>query len=169
MDQLRVTVRLMINLYLNLNATNYTTCGIICSIIICSIKKKTVYYKQWKKTCSKDNKLGSEDLYKIYKDYRFELRKIIRAAKKEFYHRKLENVKGDMKKTWKLSNELRGNNEDKVSTSFVIDGKLVLDHREISNEFNLFFSSIARKMNSKVYSSTLINSTNEITTHVSWS
>ena len=74
-----------------------------------------------------------------------------------------------MKKTWKLINELRGNNEDKVSTSFVIDGKLVLDHREISNEFNLFFSSIARKMNSKVYSSTLINSTNEITTHVSWS
>ena len=133
--------------------------------IICSIKKKTVYYKQWKKTCSKDNKLGSEDLYKIYKDYRFELRKIIRAAKKEFYHRKFENVKGDMKKTWKLINELRGNNKDKVSTSFVIDGKLVLDHREISNEFNLFFSSIARKMNSKVYSSTLMNSTNEITTH----
>ena len=49
----------------------------------------------------------------------------------------------------------------------MIDGKLVLDHREISNEFNLFFSSIciARKMNSKVYSSTLMNSTNEITTH----
>ena len=122
-------------------------------------------WKQWKKTCSKDNKLGSEDLYKIYKDYRFELRKIIRAAKKEFYHRKFENVKGDMKKTWKLINELRGNNKDKVSTSFVIDGKLVLDHPEISNEFNLFFSSIARKINSKVYSSTLMNSTNEITTH----
>ena len=118
--------------------------------IICSIKKKTVYYKQWKKTCSKDNKLGSEDLYKIYKDYRFELRKIIRAAKKEFYHSKFENVKGDMKKTWKLINKLRGNNKDKVSTSFVIDGKLVLDHREISNEFNLFFSSIVRKMNSEI-------------------
>ena len=50
--------------------------------------------KQWKKTCSKDNKLGSEDLYNIYKDYRFELRIIIKAAKKEFYHRKFENVKG---------------------------------------------------------------------------
>ena len=46
----------------------------------------------------------------------------------------------------------------------MIDAKLVLDHREISNEFNLFFS-IARKINSKVYSSTLMNSTNEITTH----
>ena len=126
----------------------------ITNAIICSIKKKTVYYKQWKKTCSKDNKLGSEELYKIYKDYRFELHKIIRAAKKEFYHRKFENVKGDMKNTSKLINELRGNNKDKVSTSFVIDGKLVLDHREISNEFNLFFSSIAWKMNSKVYSST---------------
>ena len=132
--------------------------------IICSIKKKFTI-SSGKKTCSKDNKLGSEDLYKIYKDYRFELRIIIRAAKKEFYHRKFENVKGDMKKTWKLINELRGNNKDKVSTSFVIDGKLVLDHCEISNEFNLFFSSIARKINSKVYSSTLMNSTNEITTH----
>ena len=62
-------------------------------------KEKTV-----EKTCSKDDKLGSEDLYKINKDCRFELRKIIRAAKKEFYHRKFENVKGDMKKTWKLTN-----------------------------------------------------------------
>ena len=57
-------------------------------------RKITVYYKQWKKTYSKDNKLGSEDLYKIYKDYRFELRKIIRAERKEFYHRKFENVRG---------------------------------------------------------------------------
>ena len=104
-------------------------------------------------------------MYKIYKYYRFELRRIVRAAKKEFYHRKFENVKGDMKNTWKLINELGGNNKDKVSTSFVIDGKLVLDHREISNEFNLFFSFIAGKMNSKVYSSTLMNSTNEIITH----
>ena len=46
----------------------------------------------------------------------------------------------------------------------MIDVKLVLDHCEISNEFNFVFSSIARKMNSKVYSSTLMNSTNEITT-----
>ena len=38
--------------------------------------------KQWKKTCSKDDKLGSEDLYKIYIDYQFELRKFIRAAKR---------------------------------------------------------------------------------------
>ena len=40
----------------------------------------------------------------------------------------------------------------------MVDGRLVEDRREISNEFNLFFSSVARKMNAKVYSSKPLNS-----------
>ena len=64
-------------------------------------------------------------------------------------------VKGNIKKTWELINELRGKDKKSIKASFVIDGKLVESRREISNEFNIFFSSVAKKLNTKVYSSTL--------------
>ena len=40
-----------------------------------------------------------------------------------------------------------------IKASFKVDGKLVKDKREISNGFNMFFSSIASKLNAKLYSS----------------
>ena len=63
-------------------------------------------------------------------------------------------------KTWELINELRGKKKSNVEALILIDGNLVIDRRKISNEFNLFFSSISRKMNAKIHSSTL-NSTHE--------
>ena len=38
---------------------------------------------------------------------------------------------------------------------FVINGKLVVDRREISNEFNKLFASVTKKLNTKTCSSTL--------------
>ena len=58
-----------------------------------------------------------------------------------------------MKKTWELINELRGKAKTNIKASFIIDGELVKDKREISNGFNLFFSSVAKKLNAKLYSS----------------
>ena len=50
---------------------------------------------------------------------------------------------------------MRGKSKNDIKASFIIDGQLVTDRREISNGFNIFFSSIAHKMNAKVRSSTL--------------
>ncbi|KAL5256923.1 hypothetical protein ACHWQZ_G012006 [Mnemiopsis leidyi] len=58
-----------------------------------------------------------------------------------------------MKQTWALINELRGKSKTSIKASFKVDGKLVKDKREISNGFNMFFSSIASKLNAKLYSS----------------
>ena len=60
-----------------------------------------------------------------------------------------------MKKTWALINELRGKSKTNIKASFIINGELVKDKRQISNGFNLFFSSIARNMNAKLNSSRL--------------
>ena len=130
----------------------------ITSGIIASVNKKAYYYRTWKKTCNKTNKRGNDGLYQRYKNLRQELRKSIKFAKKVFYCRKFENVKGNLKKTWELINELRGKKKTNIKASFIIDGQLVDDRRKISNEFNIFFSSVARKMNAKVYSSTLNSS-----------
>ena len=129
----------------------------ITSGIIASVSKKNYYYKQWKKTVKKHNKGGNTDLYMRFKNFRRKLKYIIMCAKRNFYHRKFENVQGNIKKTWELINELRGKSKPNMKASFVINGKLVENRRDISNNFNIFFSSIAKKMNVKLYSSTLNN------------
>ena len=123
--------------------------------IVVSVRKKSYYYKRWKKTCTKHNLHGDITLYLMYKDFRKELRKIIKLAKKNYYCKKFENFKGNIKKTWQLINELRGKSKTDIKASFIIDEQIVTGRREISNGFNIFFSSIAHKMNAKVRSSTL--------------
>ena len=52
--------------------------------------------------------------------------------------------------------QIRGKSKTNIKASFIINGNLVKDKREISNGFNLFFSSIARNMNGKLNSSRLV-------------
>ena len=94
-------------------------------------------------------------MYSHYKKFRLELRKVIKCAKKKYYCKKFEKVQGNTKKTWELINELRGKCKPNIKASFAINGKIVEDRREIAQEFNMFFSSVAHKLNSKVYQSTL--------------
>ena len=125
--------------------------------IIVSVAKKQLYYKLWKKTQTKNDLDGNNAFYIRFKSYRKYLKKVIKLAKKNFYCKKFNNVQGDLKKTWALINELRGKVKHNIKASFVIDGQVVEDRRQISNEFNKFFASVARKLNAKVYSSTLQN------------
>ena len=80
---------------------------------------------------------------------------MIKCAKKLYYSKKFSSVQGNMKKTWALINELRGKQKTNIKACFVIGGTLVYDKREIANGFNVFFSSVARKMNVKLNSSRL--------------
>ena len=121
--------------------------------IIASIEKKHLFHKRWKKTVKKHNKPGNTELYMIYKNYRKKLKGVIKYAKNQFYSRKFASVQGNMKKTWALINELRGKTKANIKASFIIDGELVKDKRKIANGFNIFFSSVARKMNAKLNSS----------------
>ena len=130
--------------------------------IIASVRKKHLYYKLWKKTKSKDNLEGDNAFYLRFKSYRRYLKKVIKLAKNNFYCKKFNSVQGDLKKTWALINELRGHVKQNIKASFVINGKLVEDRREISNEFNKFFASVAKKLNTKTCSSTLEGSAHNI-------
>ena len=121
--------------------------------IIASVNKKEFLYKLWKKRINKDNALGNDNLYTKYKDFRKKLKHVIKSAKRLYYCKKFERVKGNMKKTWSLINELRGKHKSKMKASFIIDGNLVKNKREIANGFNLFFSSIAKKLNAKLNAS----------------
>ena len=121
--------------------------------IITSVNKKHYLYQQWKKTTTKKDRLGNLELYLIYKKFRRQLKQIIKLAKKKHYSQRFNAVKGNMKKTWSLINELRGKAKKSLNSCFKIDGQLVEDKREIANGFNNFFASIARNMNAKLHSS----------------
>ena len=125
----------------------------ITSAIISSVCTKSYLYKRWKASCTKTEPLGSEDFYLKYKEYRRTLNKTIKLAKRTYYGKKFDLAKGNIKKTWDLINELRGKSKKNIKSSFIIDGRIVTERREIANGFNMFFSSIARKLNTKVQSS----------------
>ena len=77
---------------------------------------------------------------------------IIRHAKQAFNLKKIEDVRGDPKATWKLINNLRGKKKNgRNAPSFIIDGELVMNKRIIANAFNKYFVSLATKMNDAVY------------------
>ena len=126
-----------------------------------SIAKKQLYYKLWKKTQNKKNLHGDNNQYVRFKSYRKYLKKVIKLAKKNFYYKKFNSIKGNLKKTWELINDLRGKSKQNIKASFIINGKLVEDRRQISDEFNNYFASVAKTLNTKTRSSTLNGSTHD--------
>ena len=129
-----------------------------------SICKKHSYYKLWKKSKHKDKVQAqietTKAYYEKYKSYRRYLKRIIKGAKRNYYSKRFENAQGNLKKTWSLVNELRGKSKRNIKASFKINGELVEDKKKIANGFNQFFASVAKKLNTKIYSSTLNCSNN---------
>ena len=94
------------------------------------------------------------EFYERYKEYRKVLRQAIKNAKNLYYSKRFNIAAGDIKKSWKLINELRGTSKANIKASFIIDGNIVTDRRGIAEGFNTFFIK-SRKMNANVASSTL--------------
>ena len=59
----------------------------------------------------------SETNEKIYKRYRNRFNKIKETAKKNYYHQKFEEAKGNIRSNWKLINEVVHKTKSKVSVS----------------------------------------------------
>ena len=139
----------------------------ITQSIIRSVQTKHKLYKAWKKTVTKNDAVGNPEKYSLYKNYRKSLKFIIKNAKKLHYCKKFDESKGDIKKTWKLINALRGKCNKSPPASFTINSKLVLDRRIIASEFNAYFTSIATKMNEPVLSDGIpINEIPNFTTYM---
>ena len=119
----------------------------ISSGIIASINKKAFLYKKWKRTVSKSNTYGDQAFHLDYKNFRRSLKGVINMAKRRHYGKKFDSCHGNIKKTWKLINELRGKTKQAIKPSFMINGQLVQNRRIIANQFNKYFTSIAKNMN----------------------
>ena len=72
----------------------------------------------------------------LYKTYRNNLTKIIKAAKNQYCKQKFNECNGNIKKTWELVNSLTGKNKSNKTKVFKINGEFTEDDEIIANTFN---------------------------------
>ena len=120
--------------------------------LIKSISKKDELYDNWKKSISNKLAQGDPTRKETYKTYHKNLKKTIKAAKKNYYYVAFDKYKGNSKKTWEIINKLRGKVKSDIKASFFIDNQLITCRRAIANKFNQYFISLARNLNTDAYS-----------------
>ena len=91
-------------------------------------------------------------LVEEYKTFSENLRRAIRAAKREYYHKKFDQLKHSLKNTWKSINFVlnRTRKKSELPCSFLVDGRVVTDKQEIANEMNKFFTNIGPSLASVI-------------------
>ena len=101
-----------------------------------SINKKNSLYKTFIKKRSTDSK-------NKYKSYRNKLTAILRKAERQYYLTKLERVKDNLGKTWRILNSITSRNTNSERIREIIhNGKKINDDTVIANIFNNYFANI---------------------------
>ena len=112
-----------------------------------SINHKNKLYKDYVK-CPSNNKQQK------FKTYRNKLHGLIRKAKRLYYFKKFEQVKNNMRQTWKTINNVIGRAQKQtLSDQFKRDsGTIITDPTVISNKFNDFFVNVGPNLASRIQS-----------------
>ena len=76
----------------------------------------------------------------------------IGAAKREYYFKTFTAQKSNTKKTWKTIDETlnRRKNRTKFPSEFIVNNRSVTDHKEIADQFNIFFSNIGSTLSDSI-------------------
>lgn len=78
----------------------------------------------------------------------------IRLAKQAYYYNNFNEYMGDSRKTWQTINELTSRKSGKISVaSLKVNGLLITNPTDLSNEFNDHFATIGPKLASEISSS----------------
>ena len=82
------------------------------------------------------------------KTYQSILRRLIRDSKKQYYQKKFDNCKNDIKNTWCTINQIlnRTRSNANLPDEFLIDNCMTSDQTLIANKFNDFFANIGSKL-----------------------
>ena len=131
------------------NKYRHKKCKWITFGLLKSIEFRDNLYRELKKT-----PIDKDD----YRNKKINLRtynRIINRSKtylkKRYYAEKFHQLKNNIKLTWRLINEVLGNNPNKsISTKFNINDKCITDQQKIANHFNSFFASIGTKISQQI-------------------
>ena len=112
-----------------------------------SIKRKNKLYR-----CYLCNPTPENELY--YKRYKNKLNHSIRIAKSSYYARKLQDMKYDMKSTWKVLNEVINKKITSKSTISPLfktsDNMEISDPILIANKFYNYFTNVGPNLAKKI-------------------
>ena len=113
--------------------------------IVNACRKKNSLYKAWlvkKDKCSEQR----------YKTYRNKLTSILRKAERAYYKSKLDQYKGDVKRTWIVINDVirRGKRSKKLADFMLKDNQKVYNKQVIANMFNEFYINVGPKLASEI-------------------
>ena len=87
-------------------------------------------------------------MHEKFTNYRRTLKHLIKKAVKSYYGNQFADCAGNKKKTWTILNKLLGKLNKGIKPEFKVDNVKITNRRQIANEFNIYFNSIASKMNS---------------------
>ena len=109
------------------------------------------------RTCTKlyrkcIGKQRSDTKYKKYIKHRNEYNYLKRSAKQTYYNEIFIKYRNDIRNTWKTINSIIGKQNDKSNTAqrFKINGNLVSEPKQISNNFCDFFTNVGHDYASKI-------------------
>ena len=76
----------------------------------------------------------------------------IKVAEREYYFKTLTAQKNNMRKTWRTINDTLNSksNRSKFPTKFIVNNKIITDHKEIADQFNIFFSNIGSTLSEAI-------------------
>ena len=76
------------------------------------------------------------------------------SLKKQYFTNKIIEHKGNMKETWKITNQLFNNRSKSTNITSLKDGDVEIgEKREISNTLNSYFCSVSEELVEKIYDS----------------
>jgi hypothetical protein len=87
-----------------------------------------------------------------YKSYRNKLTTILRKSERMYYIKKLENVKDNLLKTWKVLNRIiaRKSNDNSNISEITYNNQTLTDKNDIVDKFNTFFANVGPDLASKI-------------------
>lgn len=101
-----------------------------------SIKTKNKLYHLKQKTHNLDDELR-------YKCYKNNLTKLIRKAERDYYQKRLDENKSNLKKSWQILNDIIAKSKRSSSCSqFYCGDKIITSKIDIANKFNSFFINV---------------------------
>ena len=92
-------------------------------------------------------KFSNPQDWEKYKSLRNQVTSEIRDSKAKFYKENIQNSKKDPKKAWKLVNELLSSSPRSNTIPLINkDGKELINHKEIAEVFNQYFSTVGANL-----------------------
>ena len=96
-------------------------------------------------------KSGDQTIWEEFKCQRNLVNNSVKAAKREYFSRNIENSKGDLRKTWKLINELSSRQQKTTDIQEVKKGgQSITSASEIAEVFNTHFTNIGERLASEI-------------------